>query len=214
MKKGSIDFYKYFLIFYVMSVFGFILETFWAYYRHGKIMLKTALVFECFIPIYGLGAIILLIILNKVKSKNVLLLFSISAVTGALFESFCSLFQEIFLNTRSWNYSGKFMPFFGGRTCLKYTLFWGLIGVLWIKCLYPFLDKIYKKINNKHLKIVSIILLIIVTFDITLSWCASNRMVQRHHNIEANNKLNDLLDKYFDDEYLKNRLKNIKVVSK
>lgn len=205
---------KYFLVFYIMSVFGFLVESIWAYYRHREFILKTSMVFELFIPIYGIGALLLILCLNKLKDKNPILLFLSSAVLGGLFEVVCSLFQEFFLGTRSWNYSGKFMPFFEGRTCLKYCVFWGLIGVIWIKWLWPKLNCLIEKINLKVLKKLCIILLIALIFDSVVSILACNRRVDRYYEVEASNKVDELLDKYFDDDYLKKRYTNLKIIEK
>lgn len=208
------NFYKWFLVFFIMSLFGFLVENIWAYYRYREILLKSSMVFGFLIPIYGLAALVLIFCLNKLKNKNIFLLFITSSVLGGVFESLCSLFQEYFLGTRSWNYSGKFMPFFEGRTCLKYCIFWGIIGVLWIKYLWPLLDKLLSKIDYKKLKIISITLLVLFTFDLTISWAACNRRVERYHEVEARGLFDVFLDDCFSDDYLSKRYTKLKIISK
>ena len=53
----------------------------------------------------------------------------VSAVIGAAFEYFCSLFQEIAFGTVSWEYSDTPLNL-GGRTNIQYAVFWGLLGMI------------------------------------------------------------------------------------
>lgn len=212
----KINYYKLFIIFWIMSVFGAIMETMWAYYRHGELLSRTAYIYEYLIPIYGIGALLLTYVLTKINHKNkvinIILIFLASFVVGGLFEVICSYFQEIVLGTTSWNYSNKFMPFFGGRTSLKYCIYWGLIGLFWIKYLYPFIINFIDKFPYKYIKNIAIVLFIIFSYDTVISIIASNRRVERYSNIESTGKIDELLDIYFPEEYMIKKYPNMKIV--
>lgn len=197
-----------------MSFFGFLIETCWAYYRHAEIIIKSSMLLEFLIPLYGIGAILFILLFYKIKNSNSYIIFFISMIFGGLFEVVCSLFQEFFLGTSSWDYSSKFMPLFGGRICLKYCIFWGIIGLIWIKYLWPKLNAYLNKQDVNHLKYMALILIGIFTFDVAITIMACNRRVERFYEVEATSKIDLFLDNRFDDDYLREKFTNIKIVEK
>jgi len=78
-----------------------------------------------FSQIYGFGAVIMVLLLTPLSLKGKSWLFCGSAVVGGLFEVVCSLVQEAFFGSVSWQYSGQAFSLFGGRTSLIYMFFWG-----------------------------------------------------------------------------------------
>ena len=46
-----------------------------------------------------------------------------------------------------WNYSKKFMNV-NGRICLIYSIFWGILGIVWIKLIYPKIISMIEKTND------------------------------------------------------------------
>ena len=55
-------------------------------------------------------------------------------------EYICSLGQEIVFGSVAWDYSS--LPLnINGRVCLLYSIFWGVLGVGWVKLVMPLVDK-------------------------------------------------------------------------
>ncbi len=61
-------FMKLFVLFFIGSVFGCIIETIYAIIKTGGFQIRQGLIYGPFIPIYGLGAILFYIILLITKN--------------------------------------------------------------------------------------------------------------------------------------------------
>lgn len=191
-------FLKIFVLFFIGSIFGCIVETIFAIIKTGGFQIRQGLVYGPFIPIYGLGTILFYcILLITKKPVNV---FVISVIMGGILEFICSLVQEKAFGSISWDYSGTFLNL-GGRTNLQYSIYWGFIGLLFLK-LFPFVDKIDLLTSNIKWRIVIYILMIFILIDVVISCLACNRQKNRKNEIEPQNKLNIFLDKHYSDEFL------------
>ena len=101
--------------------------------------------------------------------------------------------------SRSWDYSD--MPFnLNGRICLLYSVFWGLLGVLWIKSIYPRMSKWILKIPNRAGKIITWVLLAFFVVNASVSLIACLRWSQRVDGIEATNRFWECIDTRFPNE--------------
>jgi len=204
LKKEKISFKKIFLIFVILSFLGCIYEDIYFmiknYFRHGvlKYVTKRGLLYFELSPVYGLGACLLVLFFSKRKNKK-FDYFYLGAIIGGAFEYVASLLQELFTGTISWNYSNYFLNI-GGRTTIPYMIFWGLASYFFMTKFYPFLsnkiDNIPKKIGN----IVYYSLLVIILFDIFISFSACVRLGLRHKGYKPITIYGQFLDKYYNDE--------------
>ena len=194
-------FTKLFWLFMIGNVAGFLMETFWAFFIQRRVELRVGLVWGPFIPVYGLGAVIMTLLLYRFYKKRDLVTFAAAAVVGAAFEYFCSLFQELAFGTVSWEYSGTTANI-GGRTNLMYALIWGVLGLLWVKDFYPRISKLIEKIPKKIGSPLTVILCVFMIADMFVSGTAVIRRGQRMKGIPANGGYEMWLDKHFDDKYL------------
>ena len=204
--------YKLFWIFFLGSLFGVIWETFYCFITQGFFECRWGVIYGPFNPVYGFGAVILTIILNKISHYRDLWIFLICTVIGGAYEYLCSYIQEKFFGTISWNYDN--MKFnFNGRTNLLYSFFWGILGLIWVKEFYPVLKKLINRISIKTLRPLTIILAIYMALNILISSLAVLRQTQRIHGEPANNSLSKFLDYKYPDEYLRKIYPNMKTVS-
>lgn len=200
MKK--ISFYQIFWIFMIGCILGWTVEVLFAYVTMGVFQNRSSFIYGPIGGAYGLGVIVLTFALYRFKNYNILKLFLISFLVGTIWEYIMSFGMELFLGYSAWDYSNEFLNI-NGRVCLLYSIFWGFLGLFWIKLCFPFLIKIIDKIPHKFGNIVMILLIIFLIFDILITFLATNRLKQRHNDIEPNNQLDVFLDKYYPDEYLK-----------
>ena len=200
---------KIFWVFVIGSIFGFIIEMLYAAIYSRTIVIRQGLIYGPFIQIYGLGAVAYYILIAKIKEPKDA--FIAGMIMGGVLEYLCSFFQEIFFGTISWDYS-KFFLNFNGRTCLQYCIYWGLIALLFLKIIYPMLESIEPIIYKKAFRILTIFMVIFMTFDITISWIAGARQNERHNGIEAKNEIDKFLDKAYPDELLDKIFNNKKEV--
>ena len=119
------------------------------------------------IPIYGFGCILILLTLNKYKKTPIKHFFMIMLVCGIL-EYLTSYFLELIFDKRWWNYF-KYPFNINGRVCLYGLLLFGIVGHILVYYFVPFLNKKLNKININNRKIVSLVLIIVISIDFTLS---------------------------------------------
>lgn len=196
--KYWLFFLKLFVLFFIGNIFGWLVETIYAVIKTGSFQIRQGLVYGPFIPIYGLGTILFyIILLITQKPINV---FIISMIMGGVLEFICSLIQEKLFGCVSWDYSGTFMNF-AGRTNLQYCVYWGFIGLLFLKLL-PLVNKIDLLTADTNWKILIYILMFIVFIDIIISCLALARQYERYKNLEPSNKLEIFLDTHYPDEFI------------
>lgn len=215
-KKGEkkvfaqgINFSKLFWIFMMGCLIGFILETIWCLVRPPhQFQLRVGVLYGPFIPIYGLGAVAMTIGLYRLYNKSNLFIFFSCALIGGVFEYICSIVQEFVFGSVSWNYDDSFLNL-GGRTNLMFSIFWGMIGLVWIKDIYPRLSALIEKMPAKTGKIITITVAILMAVNLLLSAMAVYRQKQRIHGVPASTSVDNFLDKYYDDDALAIRFSNM-----
>lgn len=203
MKSEKISFHDLFYTFLFGCIFGWIIEGIWTLIKKGILINHTALVIGPFNVVYGVGAVVLTVILYRLKNKGNFEIFCVSFATGSILEYIMSYLMEVMFGFVAWNYKRK--PFnINGRICLTYSIFWGLLGILWIKFLYPQIKKLINKLNKTNsVKLMKYIIVFLV-FDCLLTFAAIDRGKDYEQNIPPSNKFEKVLDKYFGVDYLNN----------
>ncbi len=196
------NFYKIFWIFYIGCFSGVIVETIWCRITNGFFESRTALILEPLNPVYGIGAVLISLLFIKFEKKNNLFIFVGCMIAGGTFEWLCSFFQELVFGTVSWQYYSDTFGIFG-RTSIVYSIFWGVLGIAWIRFIYPFISSKIESIPNKIGKNLSLVLCIIVSIDVIFTSGAVLRQQERRENIPANNVIRKFYDKNYNDEKLK-----------
>lgn len=193
---------KLFWIFMVGNVVGCVLETIYALLKPThRLEVHTSVVFGPFILVYGLGAVVITLILYKMYNQRDFLIFIASSVIGGAFEYVCSYVQQAMFGTVSWEYS-NFALNIGGRTNLVYSFFWGILGLIWVKDMYPVLSRKIQKIPKKVGRPLTVAVSIFMAIDIALSAGAVLRRTERINNVPAQNAVQEFFDRYFTDEFL------------
>lgn len=192
---------KLFWIFFIGCVVGFLLEECWALFIVHDIELRVGLVYGPFQPIYGGGAVLITLALYRLYDRDSAVIFFASAGIGASFEYLCSYFQERLFGTVSWDYSGTLFNI-DGRTNLLFGVIWGLLGIIWLRKLYPALSRLVEKIPKRVGSVLTIVLAVFMAFNIFISAAALTRADQRADNIPATTAFQRFLDRNLDDRYL------------
>jgi uncharacterized membrane protein len=209
MNKKKEIFKEIIWLFIIGCFIGFLLETFWYYFKHGFFINKQGLLYGPFKPIYGLGVLIITFVFSKIKNKNGIIIFLLGILIGSLYEYTISMFQEYVLRTSTWNYS-NFNLNINGRIYLPYCIGWGFISLIWIKFLYPK----FKKLISYIPLFLSIIVAIFMLCDIILSGLAVFQYSNRMNNINYHNKVLAVIDNIYDDETISKKFPKLKAVKK
>ena len=158
------------LYFFVYSFLGWIIEKIYALFVHGYFV-KRGFLYGPICPIYGFGAIALILLTKKIYKKP-FIKFLIATIAFTLFEYVVSIMLENIFGLRWWDYSNDFLNI-QGRISLIYSLFWGLIGWILLEKLHPIIKNKVEKINeingNNIQLIFAITLIIILMCDTVFS---------------------------------------------
>ena len=199
------DVFKFILvIFWVLiigSIIGYGVETVVAIVQNGHFASRQGLLYGPLIPVYGVGLVAYYLVISKIKDESYLKIFLITMVLGGIVEYLFSFFQEKLFGTVSWDYSNLLFNL-NGRTSLLHCLYWGTGGVLFVKFVYPLIEKITSKLDLLALKQITIILLVLLTFDVGISCVAANRQRERIEGVAANSSLDRFCDEYYPDEVM------------
>lgn len=141
----TLNFFNLFWIFAVCCILGLVIESVYhvVVVDPGHYENRTGLLFGPFSPIYGFGALLMTLALNRFHDKNPAFIFLISALIGGAFEYLVSWFMQFAFGIVAWDYTGTFLSI-GGRTNFFFMCMWGLLGVFWIKLCLP---RILKLVN-------------------------------------------------------------------
>lgn len=134
------------LYFITYSFIGWLLETSYSFVLLGHFT-NRGFLFGPLCPIYGWGAVILISYLKKYKSNSIKLFFY-SAIIFSIFEYIAGFALDALFADRWWDYTNDFMNL-NGRISIFYSFAWGIIAILFINHIHPFMEKKVKKILKK-----------------------------------------------------------------
>ena len=151
------------LIFFIFAFVGWMWEVALHLLNDG-VFVNRGIMHGPWLPIYGTGGVLVLIILNKFRDKPLLEFISIIIVCGIV-EYFTSYYLEIAHNGEKWwDYSGYFLNL-NGRICAEGLLVFGLGGMAAVYAIAPALDNLINRINTMLVITISIILVTAFTID-------------------------------------------------
>ena len=206
-KEERLGFYELFYIFLFGCLFGYVVEVIWSYYRFRVFINHTSLVIGPFNMVYGFTAAVLSLVLTRFKKSNVFKLFIISFITGTVLEYIISFCMEMVCGFVAWDYS-RYILNINGRVCLKYSIFWGILGVVWIKLIESKVLELIKKIPRIQGGRLLKFLLVFMAFDWALTFIAVDRAKDFEQGIEPRNRFEEVLDNTFNKDYLNNMYNN------
>ena len=162
----ALNFFNLFWIFVIGAFIGDIVETVYHYMIEvpGEFQIRAGLLWGPFSPIYGFGAVLLTLILNRFYKANWFLIFLVSAVVGGAFEYFVSWFLEFAFGAVAWDYTGRFLNI-GGRTDFMFMCMWGVLGLIWVKLILPKLLEVVNLIPWKWRYTLTSICAALMIFD-------------------------------------------------
>ena len=159
MEFNWFDILTYFIIY---SFLGWIMESIFRSIAEKK-LINTGFLRGPFCPIYGFGAIIMFIFLENLQNKPIIL-FIVSVIVLTAWEYIVGVLLEKIFKTKYWDYSEhKFN--FQGRICLTNSIYWGILGIVFIKYIHPFMQNMVSKEDTKLLTYIIAILSIVFIID-------------------------------------------------
>ncbi len=154
------------LIFYFSSFIGYLLEVFWCYLGSKKFVNRG---FLCgpVIPIYGLGALLILFCLLRYYEDPVVVFVFGMIITSAL-EYFTSFLLEKIFHNKWWDYSNRKYNL-NGRICLQNSFAFGILALFIIYVVTPGFYFLFSLFSFRVWMILAIIFSIIFVLDVIYS---------------------------------------------
>ena len=163
MAEKIFEILTYFLIY---SFLGWVIESIFRSIIEKKII-NTGFLKGPICPIYGIGALIMSFVLDGL-SNNLICLFIASMIILTIWEYIVGVFLEKTFHTKYWDYSDHKINF-QGRICLTNSIYWGILGVVFVKYIHPFMQEIIEKVNIDVLHFVITITSIVFVVDVITS---------------------------------------------
>lgn len=179
------NFINILIYFITYSFLGWIMESIFRSVCEKK-LINTGFLRGPFCPIYGIGAVIMILFLKNF-SNNLILLFFISIIVFTIWEYLVGVVLEKLFHTKYWDYSdNKFN--FQGRICLMNSIFWGILGVVFIQYIHPFIESIIEKVDIRLLTFIYSIIGIVMLIDAITSIIKVKNIKVTLEKIEELNK--------------------------
>jgi len=202
--QSRMTLYKIFWVFIIACVVGYVVEMIISFTQYGHFESRQGLLYGPFNQVYGFGAVLMVLFLHRASLlKHTVWIFFASALIGGGFEAISSLAQQTVFGSVSWDYSSQPFSILGGRTSLVLMVDWGLLGVVFMKGIYPYLMRIVEWIPRKPGHVLSILLAIFFTFNIIISAGAVHRWSERVQGIAPENPIDVFMDKHYPNDLLK-----------
>ena len=208
----TLNFFNIFWIFVVCCVLGLVIETVFHFVvvEPGEIQDRAGMLFGPFSPIYGFGAVLMTMALNRFHNKSVVLIFLVSAVIGGAFEYLTSWFMEFAFGAVAWDYTGTFLSI-DGRTNGMFMAMWGLLGVVWIKLLLPWMLKLVNLIPWKLRYTITSICAVLMIVDGVMTLQSLDCWYERLSGSTADTPIEAFYAKHFDNEYMAERFQSMTI---
>jgi len=128
--------FNYMFLFMVGSIGGYFLELFYRKIINNK-WIKPGVFKGIYLPLYGMGLCICYFSYNLDTNIIFKLLLCVSLLT--FIELLCGVIFIKFFNIPLWDYSNNKYNY-KGLVCLKFSLYWGLLGLICIKVFFEYIN--------------------------------------------------------------------------
>lgn len=168
----------------------------------------------------GFGALLIIALLNPF-SDSIPLVFFMGLLITSILEYITSFLLEKIFKAKWWDYSD--MKFnIKGRVCLQNSILFGILSLLLIYILHPFIKGLISYINPTYLLYICHILICIIAIDVTFTITEILNLKKKllelkeitetfikennlfDENSEINKKLDELKEKIADKKHIKN----------
>lgn len=203
------EFLKIYILFWLFSIMGWVIEVFVCSIDEKKIVNRGFLIGP-YCPIYGFGGVSMLLF-SPFKDYPAVV-FILSLVVCSFIEYITSFLMEKLFHVRWWDYSNDSFNI-NGRVCLRNAIAFGSLGVICTTYLNPMFLNILGTFSTSCIYILASIIFIVTAFDIIISFNAMknikkiiNKNLNSFKNIDATNDIKKLIKETLKISYLQKRL--------
>lgn len=161
------------LFFYIYCFLGWVWESSYVSVCKRKFVNRGFLKGP-FLPIYGSGALCILIVTIPVRG-NIPLMFLAGMVSATVLEYVTGAVMERLFRVRYWDYSDKFLNV-NGYICLSSTICWGVMTILVTDVFHVYIERLVMKLDIRVVNYAVLILTPTIAADFVTSFNAAIRL--------------------------------------
>ncbi len=208
----ELDFFNLFWIFVIASVAGVVIESIYhvLVVDFGHYEDRAGLLWGPFSPIYGFGALLMTLALNRFHNAPVPVVFLVSALIGGAFEYFVSWFMEYAFGAVAWDYTGTFLNI-NGRTNFMFMCMWGALGVVWVKLALPALLHTVNLIPWRWRYSITAVCAALMIFNGVMTLVALDCWYSRLAGAAPDNALEQFCAEHFDNQWMEHRFESMSI---
>ena len=150
--------------FYFYSIFGWLFESGNVSIRQKK-WVNRGFMKGPWLPLYGSGAVVILVATLPFAQYPVAVFFA-GAVAATVLEYFTGVAMLELFKVRYWDYSYRKIQF-QGHICLVSTIVWGLLSLLMVYIIHPWVAHLVGAVNVEVVNVVTFIITLLITYDFT-----------------------------------------------
>ena len=149
----TMEFIQLIIFFVIYSFTGWIIEVIYRSYTRKK-FINPGFLFGPFVPVYGIGAIFIILLQKFIHPLPLIEQFIIYTILLTVIEFITGeVFEQIF-NLQLWDYSDMKLNF-KGKVSLLFSLGWGILAIGVSHFLHPFVSSQVYKLNFNQAIILS-----------------------------------------------------------
>lgn len=205
----KIDAVTVFWLFMLGSFLGYLIETAFCFVKNGFFESRQGLLYGPLSPVYGIAVVMMTLLFTPILEKSKATIFLTSSLLGGVYEVVCSFVQERVVGSISWHYPPYALGLFNGRTSLIYMLFWGLLGLAFVRYGYPQLITLLARVTHSRMTRYTTLLMVLLLINIGLSIAAVKRWTERLHGVEPQNRFEQRLDQTYPNRVMKSVYPNM-----
>ncbi len=162
--------FQWLFFFYFYCFFGWCFESTYVSFKSRKLV-NRGFMRGPFLPLYGSGAIMMLIV-SMPFQDNVILTYLAGVAGATVLEYITGVTMEALFKVRYWDYSNQRFNF-QGHICLSSSIAWGFLTILMTRIVHRPVEQFVMSIPGNVLFPLTMLLTVYIVVDFTLSFKAA-----------------------------------------
>jgi uncharacterized membrane protein len=154
-------------LFAIYAFFGWIIEVIYRSWTQRRFV-NAGFLFGPFVPLYGMGALLVLALGSLLASYHPLLLLTAIGIVLTVLEYLFGYLSEKFFGLKLWDYSENRFNLHG-RVCLFFSIVWAVLAYCFALVVHPAVKGILERADGVHLGYFSAAFLAYYTADLAVS---------------------------------------------
>ena len=171
--------------FYFYCFLGWVWETCYVSVRKGS-WVNRGFMHGPFLPIYGSGAIVVLIFTLHFRT-NAGLVFLVGMISATLLEYCTGVAMEKMFHVRYWDYTGKPLNL-NGHICALSSFAWGMFSVALTLYMHNPIERLALSMNQNFLEVIAFLLTVYISIDMAESMREAFNLKELLVSLESSNE--------------------------